>query len=406
MNRLSTVILLVFVLVAPSFAKENPAGGSPASAKPAPGAAPASSGTAGAGATTAAPTPPGTASPPKPEETVQRPAKIAWMKSDGSQISIDKTNETIDVTDAVFRDRLKEMGIGSTISMKVVTTGDKRTLQTLEVPSIDSPVPMRIVMIVGTLAVLFLLAGLAWGWISREKNQGQGDRFRPLDTFLGKDSLYSSSKFQAAVWFALLIATYVPAFLLRWLNAGIFGGLSIPSNLFMMSGLSVVTFAGAKAMKQTQMSSVSTEAQDAIHRAAGAAAAEGSLVTQMSQAAPADQAAMAPLVADAHAAAVVANSEAVAKQVTASKIGSPARTNSLWFDLTHNDDGTPSLAKFQLVVIVLLAVVLYAIQAWDFLGAIPMQANVSLPDVDKALLTAFGLGHGAYLGVKFAGDGQ
>jgi hypothetical protein len=330
---------------------------------------------------------------------------------DADHVQLGKAEQpVIDVPDGVFREKLKDMGIGSTVSLKASVSGDKRTLQTLEVPRIDSGAPLRFILIVVTVVVLFVLAGLAWGWSRRWRdrrlNPGKlSDRFRPLDTFLGKDCLYSSSKFQAALWFALLIVTYVPAYILRW-RAGILGGLSIPNNLLMMSGLSVITFAGAKAIKQSQATDAAGAASSKTQQAEGAQHVANAASAALEQADPQTKAALVPQAAIAQVQADALQREADAKQAIAQRFGSANRTSSFWYDLTHDDDGTPSLSKFQLVVIVLLAVVLYAIQAWDFLGAIPMQANVSLPDVDKALLTAFGLGQGAYLGVKFAGNGQ
>lgn len=83
-----------------------------------------------------------------------------------------------------------------------------------------------------------------------------------------------------------------------------------------------------------------------------------------------------------------------------------AGTPRFWYDLTHDDNDTPSLSKFQLMVVILVAVGIYLFQAWEFLATVPVQAKISLPDVDTALLTAFGLGQGAYLGVKFAADAK
>jgi hypothetical protein len=491
MNRLlSTMVLVVFVLASPSFAKDSPPAGAQAAAPQPTATAPTTTTpavTAPAAPSPSPAAPAGNSTPQKPDETkefVQPLAKIVSVKSDGSQITTEETfsveiaadlktalekltvgslhkepilrrgelvclriNEkqvaeaqgcncvppcsdpaskvytfqglgpdadhvqlakteqaAIDVPDGVFREKLKEMGIGSTISLKASVSGDKRTLQTLEVPRISSSPSARFGIIVVTLAVLFVLAGLAWGGARRWRDKG-GDRFRPLDTFLGKDSLYSSSKFQAAIWFALLIATYVPAYILR-ASAGILGGLSIPSNLLMMSGLSVITFAGAKAIKQSQATDADNAAKAADQKNTGAQ----QKVSSLQEVATGGQVASAEAVASAQADAKAAQKEADAKEAAADRLAVPGDPKplprSFWYDLTHDDDGTPSLSKFQLVVIVLLAVGLYAFQAWDFLGAIPMQANVSLPDVDKALLTAFGLGQGAYLGVKFAGSGQ
>jgi hypothetical protein len=51
-----------------------------------------------------------------------------------------------------------------------------------------------------------------------------------------------------------------------------------------------------------------------------------------------------------------------------------------------------------------LAAGLYFLQALNFLSILQLRANIDLPNVDTALLAAFGLGQGAYLTVKAVSD--
>ena len=58
-----------------------------------------------------------------------------------------------------------------------------------------------------------------------------------------------------------------------------------------------------------------------------------------------------------------------------------------------------------MVVITILAVVVYLAQLFAFLGSIELLKVVTIPDVDTTILATFGLGQGAYLTKKYAGDG-
>ena len=59
---------------------------------------------------------------------------------------------------------------------------------------------------------------------------------------------------------------------------------------------------------------------------------------------------------------------------------------------------------FQMLVVTLVAVTMYLLAAYHFLGQIQFAASVSLPDVDTTVLSAFGLGQGAYLVKKAVGN--
>src|SRR5713226_9664717 len=70
----------------------------------------------------------------------------------------------------------------------------------------------------------------------------------PLQLIIGEDGRYSNSKFQMAIWFVVVIATYLATVYLRVAQAGweFFGGVNIPTNLLLLSGMSALAFGGAK----------------------------------------------------------------------------------------------------------------------------------------------------------------
>src|SRR5579863_2234284 len=64
--------------------------------------------------------------------------------------------------------------------------------------------------------------------------------------FLGEDGRYSNSKSQISLWFGVVICAYLSTFWMRWWHAGFIGHIGIPQNLLLISGVSGLTFAGAK----------------------------------------------------------------------------------------------------------------------------------------------------------------
>ena len=164
-------------------------------------------------------------------------------------------------------------------------------------------------------------------------------------SLVGEDRRYSSSKFQMALWFSIVIAAYLATLLIRGFE---FGSINIPTNLLLMSGLSLITFGGAKAITEGKVA-------DALSRGA------------------------------------------VAK---APNPNPPSLVN----DLTHDDKNRPDLGDTQMIVITLLAAIVYIAQLYGFLNALELRSVITLPDVDNTLLASFGLGHGAYL-VKKAVSG-
>lgn len=206
----------------------------------------------------------------------------------------------------------------------------------------DVEVQKESVSFLRILVTLLVVAALLWiiAWFAiRGTGYGMG-RF-----LVGRDNRYSKSKFQIAIWFWTVIVAYLATLYLRWWAGvpSLIAGIDIPENLLLLSGISALSFGTAKGI-----------AQGKENRAAAAGV----------QAKP------------------------------------PATQPRFPTDLVCDDSGQPDLGDFQMVVITLVAVGVYAVQIFDFLGLLQMTSQVSMPDVDPTLLGIFGISHGAYLTKK------
>lgn len=182
---------------------------------------------------------------------------------------------------------------------------------------------------------------------------------QPLKLIVGQDNRYSNSKFQMALWFWILLTTYLStiAFRVYFQGWGLFGSINIPQNLLVLSGLSALTYGGAKG-----------------------------ITTAKAEAA--------------------AQAQAVAPAGAAIPVKTPLQPGEERFfrDLFQNDNGHFDFGDFQMLIVTLLAVGMYLVLVFHFLGFIANMKVVSLPDVDTTILASFGLGQGAYLTKKAAGD--
>jgi hypothetical protein len=204
-------------------------------------------------------------------------------------------------------------------------------IRTLEV---DSGTRL-LVLAISLAGFLGLAALLTWG--------------NPLKLIEGLDHRYSNSQFQIAIWFWVVMATYLAVVYLRVEQAGweFFGFVSIPQNLLLLSGMSALTFGMARAITTTKT-----------------------------------------------------NAAVVAGKPNPKAGGNP----NIWTDLVKNDDGDVDIGDFQMLVVTLLAVGMYLALIYHFLGAIEARASVDLPNVDSTVLASFGLGQGAYLAKKAVGN--
>ena len=218
---------------------------------------------------------------------------------------------------------------------------------------------------------------------------------------IGQDERYSNSKSQLAFWFGAVMVVYLTTLMLRvhvW-GWDSLGGVGITTNLLALTGLSALTMGAAKAVTTTKVENAKQEAP-VKNAAAEAAAANASVAAIAAQSAP-DSISKAAHTAVATAAKQVA--EAIAADASAATAAKPPGTPNFPLDLFQNDKKQVDIGDFQMIFIGALAVIIFILTAFHFLGLIPRGAT-TLPDVDTTLLSSFGLGQGAYIVKKMASE--
>jgi hypothetical protein len=216
----------------------------------------------------------------------------------------------------------------------------------------------------------------------------------PFKLIVGLDNRYSNSKLQAALWFWVMLATYLDVLYFRISVAGLdfLGGINIPQNLLLLSGMSAITFTGAKAITTAKVNAANASAASA----ADAAVAPANNIAQAAAVAAVAQGADVAVVMPAGGAA------SLPPQDPKNSLGDGEE--SFWRDIVQNDFGNFDFGDFQMVIVTLLAICTYVLAVHHYVGAISLTASTSLPDVDTTILSAFGLGQGAYLAKKAAGN--
>ncbi len=207
--------------------------------------------------------------------------------------------------------------------------------------------------------------------------------FHPTKLIISEDNRYSNSRFQMALWFFVLITTYIAALWLRiWVAGWAFiGGVNIPQNILLLSGMSAFTFAGAKAI---------TGSKTAVPGAAGQKASSGEAPNFFRDLTHNDG-----IVAVPGQPAVAAQSAVPGQPAVVATPAVPAQyTVPPQFDF----------GDFQMLIVTLIAVATYIVLVFNFFGTVEYSKIVSLPDVDTTLLATFGLGQGAYLTKKAVGN--
>jgi len=300
-----------------------------------------------------------TADMAKPDSAEVRPAKTPAATRNMENVrvdDIDKNNASITITDcppkspggpSLCNGDVMTLAVGDALRpelkafhksdhLKIDTDG--KNVLSLGIRSLDVHSDLRSLVLGIALAVCFLLTTLlTWG--------------HPLRLIIGQDGRYSNSKFQMAIWFWVVVSTYLAVVYLRVSQAGweFFGSVNIPNNLLLLSGMSALTFGGAKGI---------TTAKTNAAIAAG-------------NANPKD----------------------------------PANVHENFFtDLVQNDVGAFDIGDFQMLMVTLLAVGMYFALTFNFLGTIAATASASLRDIDTTILASFGLGQGAYLTKKAVGN--
>lgn len=259
-----------------------------------------------------------------------------------------------------FKKRLEDLRPGDLVTVEI-TDEPRSVLKDIAAAHVIEASPRRRAMaLLGAVAVLglFALAGL---------------RSDVPKLVLGKDGRYSNSKVQMAIWFAVLIVTYVAVIALRAWEGGValLGGVNLPQNLLLLSGMSALTFAAAKGITMHTIDQAKNDARKE--------AREDKLVP---------------------VATAVKEAELKAKPMAGAD-GTSER--GLFANLVYDDKGDPDIGDFQMIVVTLLAVGVYFAQIFAFLGSMEKLSIVTIPDVDTTVLAAFGIGQAAYLTKKYAG---
>jgi threonine/homoserine/homoserine lactone efflux protein len=276
-------------------------------------------------------------------------------KNDPSKIVCDGKAIEVKVSDAGLRAKLKQFHVGDHIRVDI--EGDKLTdlLGPWSVPAEGVSASRRLLVLAACgLAILALATAAA--------------KAAPREFIIGLDKRYSNSKFQMALWFWIAISTYLATVVFRLWYAGwdFFGGVNIPQNLLLLSGMSVITYGGAKAITTAKVESEKEKAEAEKQ----AAVRSGTHSAAIHSADPKP---------DAHEA-------------------------KFFQDLVQNDKGSFDFGDFQMLVVTFIAVGMYLMLIFHYLGTVEFLKTASLPDVDTTILASFGLGQGAYLVKKAAGE--
>jgi hypothetical protein len=287
-------------------------------------------------------------------------ATVRAVASDQSTLALKHDTAIVTVTAGKeFKKRLEDLRPGDTVTAEV-TAGPDPVLKDLSAAAIvDASPRRRVLALLGGLVLVLGVGVVALGsGVTR--------------LLLGKDGRYSNSKLQMAIWFAVLIVTYVAVVGLRAWEGGLawVGGVNLPQNLLLLSGMSALTFAAAKGITMGTIDKAKTKARS-------------------------DALAKNLVVDDA-----VREAERAVKP-EAGAAGTSDR--ALLANLVSDDKGDPDIGDFQMIVVTLLAVGVYVAQIFAFLGSMEKLQIVTVPDVDTTVLAAFGLGQAAYLTKKYAG---
>ena len=317
------------------------------------------------------------AAPSEPHEIAG--VTVLAVADDASSLSVKSGAEVVTiVAGKEFKTRLENLRPGDRVTVTVAEeqktraadgqktgTGGEVTTQTvLKDITAAGAIPAARLFRVGVLLAAFVILLVVALIALRSKV--------PM-LLIGKDGRYSNSKFQMAIWFAVLIVTYLAATWIRVSAGGLqfLGGVNLPQNLILLSGLSALTFGAAKGITTKNVQDAQRNAREAVLGAGG----------------------------DQNAATAAAEA---AKQ-RAKPPAANEQERGIILNLVSDDKGEPDIGDFQMVVVTLLAVVVYFGQVFHFLGSMEKLLVVTIPDVDTTILATFGLGQGAYLTKKYAG---
>ncbi len=234
---------------------------------------------------------------------------------------------------------------------------------------------------------------------------------RPTRFITGHDGRMSNSQFQLALWFGVVAIAYGSMLLLRFLvlGADFIGGISLTNNVLMLTGLSAVTFGGAKLVATQKQDAAAAKAAEnstkAAETAKTTAEAAQTVVTAAAGLDATDPAAAKANVAAQEAITSAAQTTAIAAQLAETAANTPTAAEAQpkiaakprFMDLFQNGQGETDLGDFQMVLISVVAAGIFAVSSVHAMLMLHIATDITLPDVDSALLATFGLGQGAYL---------
>jgi hypothetical protein len=363
----------------------------------------------------------------------QTPAQAAAPESsvEGNIVKIDGHKLTVAVPAVPFEHTYTITGDEADQKLGTLSTGDtvKLLVNDGNVAAKDVtkdnkwvPVSVQSRLLAGFIAFVLVVgvASLATG----RSNNGKLAFGNPLSFCVGIDNRTSNSQTQMVFWSATVLVAYLTTIFLRGrISWDLLGGVSIPQNLLVFSGLSALSFGGARAITVSKINAAtagsagaatdaSTNAQDAVNDAQAKAAAAASAV-EAAQAAPNNSGAVAAgaaIDAAEKAARIADMAQASAQQGdapestdSASIKNAPAGTAHIT-QLFQNDMGRADLGDTQMILITLIAIATYVVTCFHQLGNLEFAQQVSLPDIDSYLLASFGIGQGAYLVKKAASN--
>jgi hypothetical protein len=316
-----------------------------------------------------------------PDDGTLSVTDCAQLKSNpGSRPVCQGTAFNLTVKDAALKTRLTQFHLGDHIRVAFDSTFAVQAIDGAAYSYVSTKYrfSMLLVCFLVPLAVATLMT---WG--------------HPFKLIVGLDNRYSNSKLQAALWFWVMLATYLDVLYFRISVAGLdfLGGINIPQNLLLLSGMSAITFTGAKAITTAKVNAANVNTVNAVN----AAAVPANNLAQAAAVAAVDRGADVAVVVPA---AATANNIPLQDP----KNGLDAGEESFWRDIVQNDLGNFDFGDFQMVIVTLLAICTYLLAVHHYIGSIDLTATTSLPDVDTTILSAFGLGQGAYLAKKAAGN--
>jgi hypothetical protein len=191
-----------------------------------------------------------------------------------------------------------------------------------------------------------------------------------------------------------LISTYIATTVARVITGGVgfFGGITIPTNLLLLSGISAITFATAKQITKNSKNFLDFFGVENLAELKDALSAKDPQVLQKTK----DIVGFKDIPPDPST-AIIASTNVQA---------SPTSVKPRFFrDLFYKEGSNfLDLGDFQMSIITFLAILVYVGQILGYLGMIILHKNVALPDVDSTLLATFGIGQGTYIAKKYVDE--